>query len=59
MIAKLPHLFGGMRMRTLAMEVRLIKGLDNEWVQLMKEAREAGISKDEIREFLAASKVTE
>ncbi|WP_017184933.1 anti-repressor SinI family protein [Alkalibacillus haloalkaliphilus] len=46
-------------MRTLAMEVRLIKGLDNEWVQLMKEAREAGISKDEIREFLTTSKVTE
>ncbi|MDV2582830.1 anti-repressor SinI family protein [Alkalibacillus haloalkaliphilus] len=46
-------------MRTLAMEVRLIKELDNEWVQLMKEAREAGISKEDVKEFLAVNKVTE
>ncbi|MDQ0352916.1 hypothetical protein J2R98_002767 [Alkalibacillus filiformis] len=45
-------------MRTLAMEIRLQKGLDNEWVQLMKEAREAGISKEDVKEFLASNKVT-
>ncbi|PKR78181.1 SinR repressor domain-containing protein dimerization [Halalkalibacillus sediminis] len=28
------------------------KGLDREWVQLMKEAREMGLSKREVKQFL-------
>ncbi|GAA0449911.1 anti-repressor SinI family protein [Alkalibacillus silvisoli] len=39
-------------MRTEKLGVRSKEILDREWVQLMKEAKNAGISKKEIKEFL-------
>ncbi|SEA67906.1 Anti-repressor SinI [Thalassobacillus cyri] len=32
------------------------EGLDTEWVELMKEARELGMSKDDIRAFFSLIK---
>lgn len=54
MMAELPkivHILGGNIMTATACE----KELDNEWVDLIKEARNLGISVDEILEFLNKS----
>ncbi|WP_245998018.1 anti-repressor SinI family protein [Aquisalibacillus elongatus] len=53
MIALLPHLFGGGNMVTMTYyEKGTPKQLDRDWVILMKKAKEMGISKREIRNFL-------
>lgn len=36
-----------------------IKDLDQEWVELIQEARDLGLSADEIREFLGRTFVTD
>ena len=51
MMAELPkivHILGGYTVFALASE----KELDKEWVELIKEAIELGISIEEIRDFL-------
>jgi hypothetical protein len=49
MMAELPiHILGGF----VVISVNSEKELDNEWVELIREALELGISVDEIRDFL-------
>lgn len=33
-----------------------VKGLDREWMELIKQAKEAGLTKEEIRQFLLGKK---
>jgi DNA-binding transcriptional MerR regulator len=39
--------------------VSLIDGMDSEWITLIKEAKELGLSKENIREFLQQNEVVE
>lgn len=37
----------------------ILKDLDQEWVELIQDARDLGLSMDEIREFLGQTCVTD
>lgn len=44
--------FGGKKVGV----VMSVKGLDREWMELIKQAKEAGLTKEEIRQFLLGKK---
>ena len=50
MMAGLPKILGGVKVTSL---VKKMDELDEEWVQLILEALEMGIDKEDIRAFLS------
>jgi len=54
-LPKIVHILGGNNMTATECEKELNKELDKEWLDLILEARNLGISVDEIKQFLKKS----